>query len=169
MCICKGCCEHICVYLHVRKRQQGRERVCEICPELAQIQKTHTPTYKIHTFNTAARHAGTPADNEGGVINSPLLGSHACVRLTYTDTKIAHVIADACGHDKHSRHSGGAGDVVKTEWLCTCLHITAGGAASLGPGSHFGAASEGVGPAFQVKEVMTCPSSRPINQPAQRY
>lgn len=52
---------------------------------------------------------------------------------THTGTKIAHAMADACRHDKHLRHSGNtrAGNVVKTEWLCTCLHITAGGAVSL--------------------------------------
>lgn len=47
---------------------------------------------------------------------------------------------DACRHDKHLEHTGKA---VKTEWLCTCLYITAGG----------GWESERV----QVKEVMTQP------------
>ena len=84
-------------------------------------------------------------------------------------TEIAQAKADACRHDRHSWQSVNthAGNVVKTQQLSTRLHTTAGGAVS--PGVEQLMDGVGVGLAFQVKEVVTCPSSRPINQRAQPH
>lgn len=95
-----------------------------------------------------------------------LWGGGKVLTHTFDTLTRIHAVADACRHDKHSRHSGNthAGNVVKTEWLRTCLHTLL--QVELGPER---SSLAGVGLAFQVKEVVTCPSNRPINQPAQPH
>lgn len=157
---------NISVYIFVWKWRQGittrfgaNVKFFAVFALFQNVQTRH----KIHTFNT------TPADTQGENILSP-----AYTHTSMTDlhsTKIAQAVADACRHDKHSRHSGNthAGNIVKTKWLCTCLHYNCRWCSKPPAGSLCGAAYGRGGVAFQVKEVVTCPSSRPINQPAQPH
>lgn len=94
-------------------------------------------------------------------------GSNTHVPQTDTHTKIALAMAATCRHDKHLRQHA----CRKRSKDRVAAHMSSNNCrwcSELRPAAS-GAAHVGVGLDFQVKEVVTWPSSRPINQPAQPH